>query len=145
MPETSLPVEHLFTFTATVTPAGLIASGPAGTKVVVNAGPGTVEGPNIKGTVKSPSGDWVTSRPDGSLSLDLRVLIETDDGAIILMTYLGVSADGGKNIRCAPLFETGDERYAWLNDIQAVGIGRTEGDDVSYDIDDVSYDIYALR
>ena len=28
MPETSLPVEHLFTFTATVAPAGLLAERP---------------------------------------------------------------------------------------------------------------------
>jgi hypothetical protein len=134
MPETSLPVEHLFTFTCTVTPMGMVASGPAGTKVIVNAGPGTLEGPNIKGTVKSPSGDWVTARPDGSLSLDLRVLIETDDGAIILMTYLGISPDGGKNIRCAPLFQTGDERYAWLNNLQAVGIGVSGGGTATYEV-----------
>ena len=32
------------------------------------------------------------------------------------------------------LFETGDERYAWLNNIQAVGIGGLDGTDVVYDI-----------
>ena len=93
-----------------------------------------MEGPKVKGTVKAPSGDWVTSRPDGSLSLDLRVLIETDDGAMILMTYQGISPDGGKNIRCAPLFETGDERYAWLNNVQAVAIGVSGGGTATYEV-----------
>jgi hypothetical protein len=34
----------------------------------------------------------------------------------------------------APLFETGDERYAWLNSIQAVGIGTAGAEGVDYDI-----------
>ena len=38
----------------------------------------------------------------------------------------------------APQFETGDERYGWLNDIQAVGIG-------TFRRGTVTHDIYALR
>ena len=85
MPETSLPVEHLFTFTATTAASGLIPNGPNGTRVVVNAFPGSFEGPKLRGTVKAPGGDWVIARPDGSLGLDVRVLLETDDGAMIFM------------------------------------------------------------
>jgi hypothetical protein len=33
----------------------------------------------------------------------------------------------------APTFETGDERYAWLNSIQAVGKGTLDGSAVHYD------------
>ena len=69
----------------------------------------------MKGTVKGPGGDWVTSRPDGSALLDVRLLLETDDGAVILMQYKGILTEGGARLRTAPLFETGDERYAWLN------------------------------
>jgi hypothetical protein len=105
---------------------------------VVDASGGTFEGPKLKGTVKAPGGDWVTVRPDGVLQLDVRVLLETDDGAIILMQYKGIGVDGGSNIRTAPLFETGDERYAWLNSVQAVAHGST-GDG------DVTYQVYALR
>ncbi len=32
------------------------------------------------------------------------------------------------------MFETGDERYAWLNDIQAVGVGKTVPGGVEYDV-----------
>jgi Protein of unknown function (DUF3237) len=36
---------------------------------------------------------------------------------------------------CAqPLFETGDPRYAWLNGVQAIGVGGRERATVSYDI-----------
>lgn len=134
MAETSLPVEHLFTLTATVTTTGLVAGGPQGTRVVVDASAGSFEGPKLKGTVKGPGGDWVTARADGSILLDVRLLLETEDGAVILMTYKGLSPDGGKTIRTAPVFETGDERYAWLNNVQAVGIGGTGQGTVTYDV-----------
>jgi len=134
----SLPVEFLFSLTVTTNPNGIIANGPSGTRVVVDASSGTFEGPKLKGIVKGPGGDWVTVRPDGVMQLDVRVLLETDDGANILMQYKGIGIDGGANIRTAPLFETGDERYAWLNSVQAVAHGSVgEGT--------VSYDVYALR
>jgi hypothetical protein len=134
MPETSLPVEHLFTTTIDVKVAGLVPNGPSGTRLIVESGPGTFAGPKLKGTAKAPSGDWVTARPDGSLGLDVRVLLETDDGAVILMTFRGVSPDGGTTIRTAPLFETGDERYAWLNNVQAVATGTSADGKVTYDV-----------
>ena len=67
----------------------------------------------------------------------MRALMKTHDGAEILVTYSGVGQaqqDGSLKIRTAPTFETGDERYAWLNDVQAVGIGRTVPGGVEYEI-----------
>jgi hypothetical protein len=67
--------------------------------------------------------------------------VRTEDGADIFITYngIGVPRDGGGyDIRTAPLFQTGDERYAWLNNVQAVGIGST--------IDGgVEHQIYAIK
>jgi hypothetical protein len=40
----------------------------------------------------------------------------------------------------APLFETGDPSYQWLNDIQAVGKGA-----LSADLSQIDYEIYELR
>ena len=91
---------------------------------------GTFEGPKLRGTLVLPAGEWATVRPDGSAKADVRLTLKTDDGALILMTYHGIGlpqADGNVSIRTAPLFETGDARYAWLNTIQAVGIGTTVG------------------
>jgi hypothetical protein len=38
------------------------------------------------------------------------------------------------SLRSAPLFETGDARYAWLTRLQAVGVGQRVGTSISYDI-----------
>jgi hypothetical protein len=38
-------LEHLFTITANTTLTGMIANGPAGTRVIVDASTGTFEGP----------------------------------------------------------------------------------------------------
>ena len=130
----SVPVEHLFTLVARVSRAATIANGPAGTRIIVTCTGGEFEGPVLTGTVEAPSGDWVRLAADGAMRLDVRLLLRTDDGAAILMTYSGISTDGGAPIRAAALFETGDERYAWLNAVQAVAIGRSGDGQVTYDV-----------
>jgi hypothetical protein len=139
--ETSLPVEHLFTLTANTAGATLVQGGPAGTRVIVGVTGGTFEGPRLRGTIEPPGGDWVTQRADRSIRLDVRITLKTDDGAAILMTYSGIGLPkqgGGLDLRTAPQFETGDERYAWLNNVQAVGIGAPgQGS--------VTYEVYALK
>jgi hypothetical protein len=131
-PASAIPVEHLFTLTAHVSRVATMADGPAGTRVVVHCTDGTFEGPRVSGTIVAPSGDWLLVGSDGCMRLDVRMLLRTDDGADVLMTYRGVSADGGATIRAAPTFETGDERYAWLNSVQAVATGSSGGGRVTY-------------
>ncbi len=144
MPVETLPVEFLFTMTAyTADHAPAVMRGaPGGTRLVVTAMRGTFEGPKLRGSLAEVAGgDWVTVRADGSMKLDVRLVLCTDDEANILMTYSGISVpsgDGAMTVRTAPLFETGDDRYAWLNQLQAVAHGRVgEGA--------VTYDVYALR
>ena len=81
-------------------------------------------------------GDWLSMRTTGSAHLDVRLLLITDDGVAIHMAYEGIMApsDTGVRIITAPLFQTGDERYAWLNDVQAVAIGQPSKDAVDYDV-----------
>ncbi len=141
MPESALPVEYLFTMKAQTAPGTVIAGGPQGERITVPVPGGSFAGPRIKGTlVPNSGGDWVTRRADGSFQLDVRVTLLTDDGAPIYMSYkgMGVVKDGALALRTAPLFETGDERYAWLNRIQAIGWGSAgQGW--------VEYDVYALQ
>jgi hypothetical protein len=111
-----------------------LKDGPHGTRVVVGVTGGSFEGPRLKGTIKGPGGDWATLRPDGSGRLDVRLLLETDDGALILMQYKGVFAQGASYIRSAPMFETGDDRYAWLNDVLSIGLGSVGDGEVTYDV-----------
>jgi hypothetical protein len=83
------------------------------------------------------SGDWVRLNPDGTVDVDARLLLRTDDGALIAMTYRGKAdrppAQGGV-VWTAPTFETDDERYAWLNTVQAVGKGVRTGSVLVYEL-----------
>ena len=137
MAESSLPVRHLYKITLETAGVPVMMPGaPQGTRMLIDVKGGVFEGPKLNGTVVAPGGDWVTQRADGSIKLDVRLTLQTHDDAMILVTYngIGIVVDGQLKARCAPVFETGDERYAWLNNIQAVGIGGLEGTAVVYDI-----------
>ena len=136
MPASSLPVEHLFTLTARTGAPMSTQGGPQGTRLIVDASSGDFVGPKLRGRIEPPGGDWVTLRDNGTLQLDVRISLRTEDGAVILMTYggIGTPQDDGLSIRTAPRFQTGDERYAWLNDVQAIGVGGSIDGGVRYEV-----------
>lgn len=132
--------EYLGTLRADIGSRTVIENAPQGTRTIVYLTGGTFQGPRVKATIQVPAGDWITNRPDGSYKLDVRLTLKTDDGALILLTYNGIgqTTPTGASLRAAPLFETGDARYAWLTHVQAVAIGeRANGV--------VAYDLYALK
>lgn len=133
---TSLNVEFLFRLHATLDAPVVIPNGPHGTRVIVGVNGGTVTGPKVNGTVAHLGADWLTLRADGTAQLDVRVLVNTDDGVAIHMHYLGVMTptDNGPRIVTAPLFEVGDEKYSWLNGVQAIAVGTPGANEVSYDV-----------
>lgn len=138
-PLTSLPVEHLFSITAgTAEPAPVVVPRAGGNLTIISVMSGTFEGPKMRGRVLPVAGgDWVSVRDDGSMRLDVRLVLETDDGALIYMTYGGVGiaeADGSLTLRTAPVFETAAEKYSWLNRLQAVALGGVGPGTVSYDV-----------
>jgi hypothetical protein len=59
--------------------------------------------------------------------MDVRMTVETEDGAMIFVQYHGrmryATDKGPHTLYVAPRFETGHEKYAWLNGVQAVGKG----------------------
>ena len=114
----------------------VVENGPQGTRTIVQINGGRFEGPRLKATVQTPAGDWITNRADGSYKLDVRLTLRTDDGALILVTYNGIgqTTAQGATLRAAPLFETGDQRYAWLTHLQAVAVGERVGTDVKYNV-----------
>jgi Protein of unknown function (DUF3237) len=95
--------------------------------------------------VPNSGADWVRGRPDGSFHLDVRFCLETDDGAMIYTHWYGRFSASLENLEYAldlnkpdnpqggdryyfrtnPEFETGDERYAWLNNIVCATKSRT--------------------
>ncbi len=132
--------EYLGRLRADIGTRTVVENAPQGTRTIVQIVGGSFEGPRVKATVQTPAGDWITNRADGSYRLDVRLTLKTDDGALILVTYNGIgqTTGTGASLRAAPLFETGDSRYAWLTRIQAVAVGERAGGTVSYDI-------YALK
>jgi hypothetical protein len=127
---------------------------PEGFRAIYAVTGGTLKGERINGKVLPAGGaDWARIRPDGSIAIDVRCCAETDDGALIYITYYGrlnippekqaavldMTASTRPDpseyyFRIAPLFETASEKYAWLNGILAVGIGRVVQGGVVYSV-----------
>ena len=108
-----------------------VGAGCAGTRVIVEVASAEVKGDRLRAELAGAAvADWILIGPDGTATLDIRATLRTDDGAIIFMQYNGKAASDCSQglqlpatIYVTPRFETGDERYAWLNRIQAVGKG----------------------
>lgn len=155
---TTVATEYLMTYMAPINAQRLSIDA---TTAITNVLPGGwVEGPRIRGTLIPPGGDWVTLMPDGVTRLDARAVIQTDDGALIYMTYRGIVVASkavadtlarGEVVTdktmpyfmTAPIFQTSSEKYAWLNKIQAVGkmVEYKRGGDDSY----VKYDVFVVK
>jgi hypothetical protein len=118
----------------------VVEATPYGVRKIVPVLGGRFTGERLRGRILPDGGhDWAMTRLDGTLVLDVRMVLETDDGAHILLTYRGVRTgppeilarmSQGEYIdpseyyfRIVPFFETGSEKYAWLNSIVCVGFG----------------------
>ena len=96
---------------------------------------GTFSGPVLNGTVLPGGADWIT-QVSGHTALDVRITLETDDGAHIYMTYRGIVHNGENGLywRVTPLFSTTLEEYDWVNHIICVGKSKQVEGKVAYDI-----------
>jgi len=110
---------------------------PYGTVSIFPVTGGSFEGDRLRGKVVAGGGDWVTVRADGTLELDLRVTLETDDGALIYMTFTGVRDDPSHYFRTLPRFETAASQYAFLNRLLAVGVGEVFPDGPVHVIEEI--------
>jgi hypothetical protein len=107
-------------------------------RVIGGISRGRWDGDRLAGDIVEPGGDWAIPSRDGTLMLlDVRQVIRTDDGALIYVSYQGRCDRGRGTYTVAPTFETDDERYAWLNGVQAIGQGRSDGDDIVYEMFEV--------
>lgn len=142
---------HLFDVEVRLNPPLDFGAGPLGRRVLFGAAGGTFSGPKLRGEVLAGGGDWALFRPDGTMMLDVRLTLRTEDGALVYLSYggrwtvpaelRGELADPARRhlvdparyyFRTAPLFETGAPAYAWLNDVVAVGSGSLVEGGVAY-------------
>ncbi len=127
---------------------------PLGTRLTYVIGSGRCDGPALSGEFLAGGGDWVLLGTDGVSRLDVRATLRTDDGALVHVTNIGrVRMDPaavdrfrtGELIhhdqmygRSSPLFETGDERYTWLNGTYTVAVNEVS-------LTEVNYRVFAVR
>lgn len=154
---TPIELKPLFTIKAEVnTPAQLVGAVPHGfTRRVMCVDGGRFEGARLSGRVLPGGADVVLERPDGGLHLDVRLVLETNEGEIVYMTYQGrrngptpeimkqiVNREpiprGADYFRVLVQFETAAPRLLWLNDKVAVGTGTREPNGPVYDIWEVA-------
>jgi len=152
MPE--LRSRPLFRIDITLHPYLDVGATPLGRRRIALVSGGTFAGDRLRGIVLPHGGsDWILQRTDDSFQLDVRMMLQTDDGALVGMSYRGVrhaSAEVGARLargekvdrseyylRTTPFFETSDPRYAWINHVIAVGMGDRRTDGVVYDVFEV--------
>lgn len=101
---------------------------PLGERLTFPIVGGRFDGERLRGKVLAGGGDWALRGPDGVLELDLRVTLETDDGALVHMTFTGIRDDARSYFRTLPRFETASPRHDFLNRLLAVGVGEIRAD-----------------
>lgn len=135
-----IETEMLFRATLDVASVHDLGATPFGARRIAEVTGGSFEGPRMRGRVMGGGGDWLLMRNDGILQLDVRIILETDDGALVYMTYRGLRhgpeavmkrLNAGEEVapseyyfRTAPFFETSAPAYAWLNGIVSVAKGH---------------------
>ena len=118
-----------------------VAGGPDGMeRRVGDIAGGTFSGDRLSGDVLPGGTDWQIARADGAVTIDARVVLRTEDDALIAMDYVGIRHGPSEIMariakgeavdpasyyfRMTPRFSTSAPRYEWLNRILATGIGH---------------------
>ena len=151
-PLTRLEARPLLAMRLQVDGPTTLGRGPAHDRRIGVITGGTFDGPHegLSGKVLPGGSDWQTVRTDGTWTLDVRLVLETEGGDLVGVTYGGYRRGPPETLarlargepvepseyyfRSTPLFETASERFAWLNGIVAVGIGHRFPDGPVYSL-----------
>lgn len=86
----TIELEPLGTLTVTIEQQTVLRDSPQGGLLVGEAAECRWEGDRVRaGQLGRSASDWVRLHAGGSVSVDARILLRTDDGATIAMTYRG--------------------------------------------------------
>ncbi|MEI3614404.1 DUF3237 domain-containing protein [Pseudogracilibacillus sp. SO30301A] len=134
----------------TVENAHLPGKTPIGERRIIRVTGGKLRGEKLNADVIPGGDDWIIVQEDGTIIQDVRILLETDDKELILMSYRGVRTgpeevlnrlDKGKNVnpkeyyfRTAPIFEAAALKYNWLNKKIFISNGIRLPNGVNYSI-----------
>ena len=145
--------QPLMTLQVFVAPPQKLGAVPYGTRAIAPITSGSFEGPRLRGKVLPGGADWTLLRSDGVLELDLRLTLETDDGALIYLTSFGLrhgppevlaALGRGESVdpsryyfRTAPRFETSAPQYAFLNRLIAIASADRRASGPIYTIEEI--------
>src|SRR5919205_4102709 len=132
-------LEPLLSAEIPLAPPQELGDTPHGRRRVIAITGGRFRGEKLAGRVLAGGADWQIIRADGVAELDARYTLETSDGALIYVRNFGYRHGppdimqrlaAGEAVdpslyymRTTPRFETGAERYKWLNRIVCVATG----------------------
>jgi hypothetical protein len=150
---TELRWRPLMTFFLDIKKPYNVGKTPVADRRVAELVGGYFEGERLRGTILPSGSDWQSVRDDAAVMINVRTLLETDDGALIGMTYTGLR-HGPKEIidaigrgeavnpnsyymRVSPVFETASEKYGWLNRVLAVAHGHRLSNGAIYNVFEV--------
>jgi hypothetical protein len=150
-------IEHLFSYTIGIATLESVGFCPEGLRTNAYSTGGEVTGPKLRGKVRPVGGNWPVLRHDGVAQIDYRLTLETEDGALIYVTCIGVSDFGEdayqkvargeagqlaryRDHRTGVQCHTSHPAYMWLNRVHCLGIGRFDSQEMT-----VRYDIYAVQ
>ena len=131
----------------------IVGATPCGFRRIGVVPGGSFAGERLSGEVLDGGSDWQVVRDDGATTLNVRLVLKTEDDALICMTYQGVrhgppdvvdKIEKGEEVdpttyyfRINPLFETAAPKYDWLNRIVAGGIGHRQAGGPTYSVFEV--------
>jgi hypothetical protein len=114
---------------------------------------GWFKGERLSGTILAGGSDWIIRRADEVLQLNVRITLQTEEGDLVAMRYRGLrhgspemheKATRGEQIdwenyyfRTAIEFETASERFWWMNNIFAIGVGYREPGGPRYHVHEI--------
>jgi hypothetical protein len=147
----TIELVHEFTFWAALKPLVDFGVGPLGRRAYFEVTEGAATGSRFTAKYFGGGGDWVVMGADGFGRVDVRLQFETLDGALVYMQYAGLleinpavlqamTTGTGTDyedqyFRTSPRLETGDERYAWMNQTLFLARGHVlEGLRVEYEV-----------
>ena len=146
-------LEPLLRAEITLAPPHDLGETPHGRRRVIAITGGSFRGEKLSGRVLAGGADWQLIRADGVAELDARYTLETSERALIYVRNFGyrhgppevirrLSAGEAVDpslyyMRTTPLFETGAERYRWLNGLICVASGARRAAAVELEVFEV--------
>jgi hypothetical protein len=145
--------EAIFTIFAELEAITNLGHTPYGQRRIIGIVGGSVRGPKLTGRILPGGNDWQIIRSDGAADIKARYTIETEAGALIMVTSEGLrhgppevmeKLARGDNVdpdqyyfRTVMRFETADPAVDWLNRILALARGHRQPRAVRLDVYEV--------